>query len=299
MRTRQMTIGPRGITPMVKRLLIANGVVFGIQLLCPVLFGWPGLGISSGGAGSFMLQPVGRYFALVPKLLVESGFLWTLVTYQFLHGGIFHILINMFVLWMFGTEVERLWDEWSFLQFYLVCGIAAGLTMVMVNYGRSTESLVPVVGASGAIFGLLGAFGYYWPDREIFIWGIFPMKVKYFITFIAAFELLVSMSETQLGVANMAHLGGLAMGLGYVHFGNPRDSLFEVFTNWVEEKKVERKRRQWEQQQKKRDEMVKEADRILDKIKDLSWEELSDREKRRIREISDELDDFNRFDDWT
>jgi membrane associated rhomboid family serine protease len=281
---------------MVKKLIIANAFVFGIQILSPLLFGWSGLGISvSGGPGGFTLEPMGRYFALVPELFVESGFLWTLVSYQFLHGGVFHILINMFILWMFGTEVERLWDQASFLQFYLVCGIAAGLTMVLVNYGRTPESLIPVVGASGAIFGLLGAFGYYWPEREVYVWGIFPMKVKYFITFIAGFELLISISETQLGVANMAHLGGLAMGLAYVHFGDPSRSVFDSIQRWAKEKKVERKQQQWQQEQKKRDEMVKEADEILDKLKELSWEELSDEEQRRIREISDKLDDYDRF----
>ncbi|MFB6226904.1 MAG: rhomboid family intramembrane serine protease [bacterium] len=278
---------------MVKKLIIANAVVFGLQLFAQIGLGWQGLGISSPGGGQgITLQPIGMYFALVPEMFVESGFIWTLVSYQFLHGGFFHILINMFILWMFGTEVERLWDEFSFLQFYLVCGLAAGMAMVVVNYGRSPESLIPVVGASGSIFGLLGAFGYYWPDREVFIMGIFPMKTKYFIMFIAGFELLISISETQLGVANIAHLGGLGMGLIYVRYLDPKSSIFDSFKKWVRKRKVKKKKDQWRRREKKREEMVQEADEILDRLKDMSWEELSDDEKRRIREISDELDDL-------
>lgn len=292
MRRTQVRLGPGSVTPMVKKLLIANGFVFGLQLLSQFAFGWSGLGISSGGAGGFMLQPIGRYFALVPKLFLESGFVWTLVSYQFLHGGFFHILINMFILWMFGTEVERLWDQTSFLQFYLTCGIAAGLTMVAVNYGRTPESLIPVVGASGAIFGLLAAFGYYWPDREVFVMGIFPMKTKYFIMFIAGFELLISITETQLGVANMAHLGGLAMGLVYVRYLNPRRSLFDPLKEWARKRKVQKKKEKWKEREQKREEMVREADEILDRLQEMSWDELSEDERRRIREISDELDDL-------
>lgn len=290
MRRTQVRIGPGSVTPMVKKLLIANGVVFFLQLFSQLALGWSGLGISSAGAQHFTLQPIGRYFALVPQLFVESGFVWQLISYQFLHGGFFHILINMFILWMFGTEIERLWDQMSFLQFYLVCGMAAGLAMVVVNYGRTPESLIPVVGASGAIFGLLGAFAYYWPNREVFIMGIFPMKTKYFILLIAGFELMISITETQLGVANIAHLGGLAMGLFYVRFLDPRKTLWDSVRRWAEQRKVRKKKEQWKERERKREEMVQEADEILDRLQDMSWDELSEEEKRRIREISDELD---------
>lgn len=279
-RTQQMQIGPGGsITPMVKKLLIANGAIFLIQLMMG-----PELGIATRNG----LLPFGSYFALIPQYVVEYGYVWQLVTYQFLHGGFFHILINMFILWMFGTELERIWDELGFLRFYLVCGIFAGLSMLVFNY-----SLTPVVGASGAIFGLLGAFAYYWPERQVYIWGIFPMRVKYFVFFVGLIELIMGITETRLGIAHAAHLGGLGAGLAYVHFSDPQSPFFRVIRSWVQQRKVQKKKQEWEEQRRKRDEMVREADEILDKLQRLSWEELSEYEQRRIREISEQLDNFD------
>jgi hypothetical protein len=194
----------------------------------------------------------------------------------------------MFILWMFGTELERIWNEIAFLRFYLICGVAAGLSMLVFNY-----STTPVVGASGAIFGLLGAFAYYWPDRKVFIWGIFPMRVKYFVFFVGLIELVMGVTETRLGIAHAAHLGGLAAGLAYVHFSDPQSPFLRMVRNWVQQRKVEKKRKQWEERRQKREEMVREADEILDKLQRLSWEELSEYEQRRIREISEKLDDFD------
>ncbi len=276
--TQRMSLGPGPVTSMVKKILIANGIVFLIQLMMG-----PDLGIATREG----LLPFGSYFALIPRFVIEYGFVWQLVTYQFLHGGFFHILINMFILWMFGTELERIWDELGFLRFYLVCGIAAGLSMLAFNY-----TTTPVVGASGAIFGLLGAFAYHWPERKVFIWGIFPMRVKYFVFFVGLIELIMGMTETRLGVAHAAHLGGLVAGLVYVHFSDPQSPFFRMLRNWVRQRKVQKKKEEWEQRRRKRDEMVREADEILDKLQRLSWEELSEYEQRRIREISEKLDDF-------
>lgn len=280
MRTRQIGMGPGSITPMVKNLLIVNGAVFVLQLLMG-----GGLGISSGGE----FHPFGAYFALIPEFAVESGFVWQLVTYQFLHGGFFHILINMLILWMFGTELERVWNPMAFLRFYLICGIAAGLSMIVFNYGS-----IPVVGASGSIFGLIGAFAYLWPEREVYVWGIFPMKVKYFVLFVGGIELIMGITDTRLGIAHAAHLGGLGMGLLYLRFSDPRQSILGFFKDWAKKQKIKKKKQEWKEQQKKREDMVKEADEILDKLRKLSWEELSDYEKKRIREISDKLDEIDK-----
>lgn len=279
-----MTIGPGPVTPMVKKLLIANGVVFLLQFMIGPL-----VGVSTREGFSYMV----KYLGLVPKLAVDSGYLWQLVTYQFLHGGFFHILLNMFILWMFGVELERLWKQEGFLKFYLICGIAAGLSMILVNYGRVPETTKPTIGASGAIYGLLGAYAYFWPNREVYVWFIFPVKIKYFVLFIGGIEFFVSVTQTSTGtIANTAHVGGLVMGLVYVHFSDPRGSLLQPVKDWFKRKKVERKRREWKKQEQKRSKMVKDADEILDKLRELSWEELSDYEKNRIQEISDELDEM-------
>jgi membrane associated rhomboid family serine protease len=259
-------------------LLIANGAVFLFQMLLGIF-----MQINNMGSPDWFIY----YFALIPELVVESGFVWQLITYQFLHGGFFHILINMFILWMFGVELERAWGAISFLRFYLLCGVAAGVSMVLFNYGP-----MPTVGASGAILGLLGAYATYWPERDVYLWGIIPMKVKHFVLMIGIISLLAGISETNAGIAHMAHLGGLLMGLFYCRFGNPQNPLLGPVSRWLGRRKTNKKRKEWEETQKKRDDLMEEADNILDRMQNKTWENVTDSDKERIQEISEELKDF-------
>jgi membrane associated rhomboid family serine protease len=143
---------------------------------------------------------------------------YQLVTHMFAHGGFFHILFNMYALWMFGSVLERIWGPKKFLIFYFVCVLAAGVTqMFFVNNGAA-------IGASGAIMGLLGAFAYTFPNTEFYILPFpFPIKAKYMAAIYAAIDLFGGFSGGGDNIAHFAHLGGLAMGLILVIIWNKTD----------------------------------------------------------------------------
>lgn len=133
---------------------------------------------------------------------------WQLVTYMFLHGNFLHIFFNLFVLWMFGLQIENLWGTKRFVIYYFITGIGAGiLHLILAAEG------VPTVGASGAVFGILLAFGMMFPNREIMLIFLpIPIKAKYFVIMIGAFELFAGVSGLQTGIAHFAHLGGIVIG---------------------------------------------------------------------------------------
>ena len=145
---------------------------------------------------------------------------------MFLHSsGLFHILFNMMVLWMFGSELEQLWKKKFFLIYYLVCGVGSalvyfvGVTLYSTFGGNSAVMDIPVVGASGAVFGLLLAYGLIFGDRLVLFMFIFPMRARTFTILIAAVELM-TMLNSGFGspVANLAHLGGLLSGFLFLNF---------------------------------------------------------------------------------
>jgi len=155
-----------------------------------------------------------EYFGLVPTLVLHQFRVWQLVTYMFLHGGLFHILFNMLALWMFGTELERIWGTRYFLKFYFLTGIGAGaLTVIfsLLPFGFAQQvqhSLI--IGASGAVYGLLLAYALYFPDRPILM-IVFWVPAKVCVAILGAIALLTSLSEAG-GTANATHVGGLIVG---------------------------------------------------------------------------------------
>jgi len=163
----------------------------------------------------FLLQPAGgegfaERFALWPPGSSDPGFgLWHLVTYSFLHGGLAHIIFNMYALYMFGGDIERLFGSLFFLAYYFVCVICAGLFRLMVS------SLVggpgyPVIGASGAVYGVLLAFGISFPRRiVILIIPPIPMQARTFVVVVGLMELVFGVTGTEAGIAHFAHLGGM------------------------------------------------------------------------------------------
>ena len=161
------TFGPRPIvfggplSPGVRAILFATVGVFLFQLL----------------AGVLAQTHLERLFGLVPYDVTHHLFLWQGVTYLFLHGGFFHILFNMLALWMFGTELEWLWGTPRFVRFYFATGIGAALCSTIV----SPNSTIPIIGASGAIYGLLAAYGLLFPDRILLLYLVIPIKAKYFV----------------------------------------------------------------------------------------------------------------------
>lgn len=209
-RGRTLTLSLPPFTKAVKRLVIINAAVF---LLVTVLEA-----VSSNLAGA-----MSYYFALRP-LLVLHAFFWQVVSYSFLHAGIFHILFNMLWLWWFGAQLEMDWGYRKFLEFYFFCVVGAAFTTIAVSYtgfGGITPA-TPTVGASGGILGILMAFGMLYGDQEIWLFPIpFSIKARYFVIGIVFFTLYGAISATRHrgeSVAYIAHLGGLLFGFLYVKF---------------------------------------------------------------------------------
>ena len=193
------SFGPGPITPAVKWIIVANVVAFFATLV---------------------YRPIVDYLGLVPELVVERGWLWQLATYMFLHGGPVHILFNMLGVWMFGVELERLWGTRFFARYYAITGIGAGLTVVGVGLlpfaGTAQTYIDNTVGASGALFGLLLAFAYYYPERPILMFLLFPVPAKYFVVIVGAMAFLSAPGNQ---VSEAAHLGGLIVGYLYLRGG--------------------------------------------------------------------------------
>lgn len=253
------SFGPgEGLAPAVKGLLITNGVVFGLQLL----------------AGF----PLVYYFGLVPSLITGKLFVWQFVTYMFLHGGIFHILFNMFALWMFGNEIERYWGTREFLKYYFLCGVGAGL----LTFLTSLSSSVPTIGASGAIFGILVAYGLMFPDRYIYVYFFFPVKAKYLVAFFAVVEFFASLNHTPDGIGHFAHLGGMLIGYLYLKFDWRIESFFRKF----QQIGADRRTRARQRKEERKRELMAEVDRILDKINRQGMESLTKEEKKKLEQAS-------------
>ena len=208
----------------VKWLLISNTAVFLIYYL----------------GGRALQQQMTVLFSLYAEAAVRTLFVWQLVTYMFIHGGIWHILFNMLTLWMFGVPLERDWGTRRFLKYYFYCGIAAGVCVLAVNMALGDWG-VPTIGASGAIFGLLVAFGVLYPNQVVLMSFLFPIKAKYMVMIYAAIELLVTFGPNT-GVSTIAHLGGMAFGYLYLKGRLPRVSLPDLGSRY----------RQWKLQRAKR-----------------------------------------------
>ncbi len=192
--------------PVIKNLLIINGLFYMAQVTGPLgdyLLNW--LALWPVGTPS-----VAQTFSGSMQTL--AGFWpWQLVSYGFLHGDFFHLLFNMFALWMFGVQIENVWGSQRFLVYYMVCVVGAGLIQLLVAYTQA--SIYPTLGASGGVFGILLAFGMLFPNQPIYIIPFpFPIKAKWLVIGYGALELYSGISGAQPGVANFAHLGGMLFG---------------------------------------------------------------------------------------
>jgi membrane associated rhomboid family serine protease len=180
-----------GLTPVVKNLMIIMGIVFLLQM--------------------FITREIDFYFGLIPLLVWKKYFLWQLFTYIFLHGGFSHIFFNLLALWMFGGELENYWGSKKFLFYFFFCGIGAGIITVLFSSS-------PVIGASGAIYGILLAYGWLFPNRPILIYFLFPIPAKYMVILYGFIELFSSSSGSGGGIAHLTHLGGLIFGFFYMAY---------------------------------------------------------------------------------
>lgn len=307
------------IPTITKNLLIVNVVVF----LATYLFRTMGVDLNN---------VLGLHFFLAPDFHI-----YQLFTYMFAHGGFSHIFFNMFALWMFGCIVERTWGAKKFLTYYIVCGVGAGLfqelaqfaqfaqfyfiaseqlphftlaqTMKVANANATFLNLWTTVGASGAVYGILLAFGMLYPEERIFIFPLpVPIKAKWFVMGYAAIELFMAYSSTGDGVAHLAHLGGMVFGFflirywrrhpdirysrrsGQQFFDSMRASWERrtgrkdrggVFTNSANT----RRESDWDYNARRKAEQER-MDEILDKIRRNGYESLTREEKQQLFDAS-------------
>jgi membrane associated rhomboid family serine protease len=182
--------------PVTTALIAANVAVYLLQMTQPSL------------AVPFALWPLGASAASNGQVSFQ---VWQLLTYGFLHGGLVHLLFNMFALYMFGGAIERVFGGRRYLIYYAVCVVAAAITQLVV--AALTGGVYPTAGASGGVFGLLLAYAIYFPNnRVMLIFPPIPMPARVFVLLYAALELFLGVTNTQAGVAHFAHLGGLAGG---------------------------------------------------------------------------------------
>lgn len=189
--------------PGIKWLLIINTVVYVLCYLFRDL--------------NLILETL---FSLYAVAAIKSFYVWQIFTYMFLHGGPWHLIFNMLTLWMFGTQLERDWGTRRFLKYYFYCGMAAGVCVLIVNAALGLWT-VRTIGASGAIFGVLVAFGVSYPNQTVLMNFLFPIKAKYLVMIYAAIELLTTFGPNT-GISTMAHLGGMAFGYVYLKGRLPR-----------------------------------------------------------------------------
>ena len=183
------------LTPVVKSIIIIN--------VCVFLF----LRFAKNP------QEILLYVGLVPVAVIKERFLWQPLSYMFVHVDFWHVLLNMLVLWWFGCDIERSFGSKYFLRYYLLTGVGAGVFTLLL----SMNSPVPVIGASGAIFGLLLAFAILFPNRRIYIMFVLPVKAKWAVLAFATMEFLMVFDSRSTGVSHLTHIGGLLVGL--VWFG--------------------------------------------------------------------------------
>ena len=258
-------------TPMVKRLLIANVVVFLVGLFVPqaFLFDW---------------------FALQPTRIIFRP--WGPFTYMFLHVGLSHLVVNMLFLFFFGPPLEGRWGEREFLRFYMVSGLGGAL----LSFAFPSAS---VVGASGAVYGVMLAFAMNWPNAPIYVFGIFPVLAKYLVAFMGIVALLGATGSAQgSSVAHFAHLGGLVAAYVYLKADWRTSKAFEGLQKSVRKKRslaiVPRDDGDEEEaghargRRKVREDtaLYDEVDAVLDKISAEGMESLTEAELRLLDEVS-------------
>jgi membrane associated rhomboid family serine protease len=245
---RSTYFGPSGMLPGVKWLLIVNCSVFVLYFFAE----------SAGYGGPFL------YFGLWPQMLLTKGWIWQLVTYLFLHDphGFTHILINMLILWMIGADLERDWGTERFLKYYFLCGIGAGVCVVLANLFTGHLDTF-TIGASGAVYGLLLAFGVLYPDRIVLFFFVFPIKAKYLVMIYGAIEFMSSFGSSGGGVSHVAHLGGMVLGYIYLKKGRIGVGAIGSATRQYESWRMRRMKRKFEVYRRHHDPKDHDRDRWI------------------------------------
>ena len=248
--------GFRGLPPVVKWLLISNFAVFLLVNLIPAL-------------GDYVYY----YGAVFPKSLAFALQPWRVITYQFLHGGVMHLVFNLIVLYFMGPFVEQAWGSKAFLKYYLTCGAAGGIVytiLVLLNILPAGT----MVGASGAIYGLMAAMVIMYPRLKVLLWGIIPMTMYWLVILAVIFSFLNIAAGKNVG-GEAAHLTGLAMGFAYVLY-KPKMIQF----------RMSRSKGNWEKKMRTEQNFQQEVDRILNKVHHEGINSLTRSEKRILQEAT-------------
>ncbi len=258
------------LTPGVKKLMIINGAIFLFQQIAGV--------ISPGTLEEvFGLSHIGFF---------DQFKIWQVFTYMFLHGGWMHILFNLLGLWMFAGELEQHWGTRSFIKYYLYCGTGAGFFIMLMNFFVfSKYNVSPVtLGASGAIYAVLFAYGITWPNREVLLYFIIPIKIKYLVLgfgLIEFFGTLSSATGTGSNISHIGHLGGIISGLIYIFYtrksaGSVKKGGF--MGQALKSARLKKKKQEIETRIKAK----KIIDELLAKIAKNGMSSLSDEEKKKL-----------------
>ncbi|HNU90768.1 MAG TPA: rhomboid family intramembrane serine protease [Spirochaetota bacterium] len=269
------------LTPVVKNLLIINAVVFLFQQFASMLA--PG-----------MLE---HLFGLNHHGLVYDLRFWQIATYMFLHGGWLHILFNLLGLWMFAGELETLWGSRLFLRYYLFCGIGAGMFIAAMNYfvvlRYGANPFAPyaptTLGASGAIYGILLAYGLTWPNREVLLYFLIPVKMKYLVLLFGVVEFFGTLTSAKgMGgnISHIGHLGGLVSGLIFIVIrsrsgrgrARPTAPGSSLWARMARNRRLKKKRKEIDE----RIEAKNIIDTLLEKIAREGMSSLTREERRRL-----------------
>lgn len=282
-----MRFGPRKMGDGVKQLLIINAAVFFLTQVSNMSV-WA------------------SWFGLNPQSVIFGLRIWQPFTYMFLHAGLWHVGINMLMLWMFGSELENLWGRKEFLRFYFVSGVGAGVfSLVPYFIGVLTGyqgSIPSIIGASGAVYGILLAYAVTFPDRTVLVYMILPVKVKYLMLFMGIMTFM-SVGNGD-GISHITHLGGLVVGWIYLRRNGRYRGLNIPWRQWLKnfswirivsddappnyKSKSSSRSGGWHRVNKESD-LRQEMDSLLDKITRVGYEELSKAEKKRLLELSSKL----------
>lgn len=202
----------------VVKLIAINCLVFLVQQIAVQLY---------------PLDYITAYFGLTPAIVLKKGYVWQIFTYMFLHSEFFHILFNMYALFVFGIMIEGMWGSRKFLGYYLFCGVGAGISIFVINYALGNMgSYIPTIGASGAVFGLLLAFGILYPEIEVLLFFFIPMKARTMVIVFGGFELFMELSGGMANISHVGHLGGLLFGIIYFLIFEKGRSLKWKFKKW-------------------------------------------------------------------
>ncbi len=226
--------------------------------------------------GLFVLKVISQSqidFARIFGLSAQTVWpmIWQPVTYMFIHGDLFHVLINMFVLWMFGSEMESIWGRTQFLKYYFLTGVGSGLVWLLFNIFYSHSILI---GASGAIYGLLLAYGMMFPNRTVYLYFMIPIKVKWFVIFLGAAAFFSSFNN-HTNISHLTHLSGMAIGFIYLrYYWRWKDFRFSL-TKQLKEFKISIQ----DKEESVSLETQQRVDQLLDKINESGYDHLTEEEK--------------------